>query len=897
MLTNNQTNDQKKKMNSKKEGFIVILISLLIMPQLYTIAQGIKGKITNTEGNPVPFVNIYVPSLSTGGVSNMNGIYKIDLEEGTYKVVFQCLGYKTIKKSINIKNNNYTMYDISLSPHSYRMPEVRVYPGDEDPAYRIMRKAIAMSSYYLNQVSSYDCKVYLKGSGKIKNIPGILKNSLKKEGIEEGKRLIIENITQLHYEAPNTMQQEVIAYRSNLPSEEANPMQFITLSLYQEADRQISPLDKRAFSVYDFKLEGSFNDKDRIINKIKVIPKREGYDLYSGYIFIAENYWNIHSAKLKIDQRTFSMKINQMYAPVKDDIWMPVSYDFDVDLSLFGFKMNIFYVASVSDYKLTKNKDLENPIIARIKDNITYVPNIETGNDLDSIQQITTLSEKHKQKIDKLTLDKKLETKEARKINKKIRKEAKRSTKKRSLHLKSNFTIADSAGDKSINYWDSIRPVELTKEEISGYEEKDSLERLLMDTMKRDSVRLQKTRFKIKHLIFGKSYEYDSSDSQLNFPGFLSYNNFSFNTVDGLLLQIRPDFSTEFEKQKIFKYQQYFSYAFSRKRANAYAGLEYNYNGIRRASVRLELGRKTTDFNENCGIHRGINMTTSLAMKKNYLKLYEKDFIKAAHQFDIANGLTLTTKIEYALRRVLVNHSDFTFNNAIARDYSSNIPVNENMDKKQLHDHKACIADAKISYTPRYYYRIRKHKKIMAHSHYPTLTVQMQQGIMEAKKEFTHFSVSLNQAKFLKKLGTIEYAFTWGDFLHADKIFFSDYKHFASNYSYISNNTNGNYFRLLPYYKFSTNQSYLEAHTSLSDDRLLLKRLPLLNKTLLQENIYLNYLTTNQKENYFETGYGLSQVFLLFNLEIFAGFENMKHKTTGIKVVVPIFSDSHKIQM
>lgn len=101
------------------------------------------------------------------------------------------------------------------------------------------------------------------------------------------------------------------------------------------------------------------------------------------------------------------------------------------------------------------------------------MPNIETVNSFDSIKAVTMLSEKHKQKIDKLTFDKKLEPKEARKINKKIRRQAKRSRKKKSLQLKSHFTIADSAGDKSINFWDSIRPVELTKEEISSYKEKD----------------------------------------------------------------------------------------------------------------------------------------------------------------------------------------------------------------------------------------------------------------------------------------------------------------------------------------------------------------------------------------------------------------------------------------
>ena len=58
-------------------------------------AQGIRGRITNDQGYTVPYANIYIPQLSTGTTSNMDGNYDLKLPKGTWKVLFQYIGYQT----------------------------------------------------------------------------------------------------------------------------------------------------------------------------------------------------------------------------------------------------------------------------------------------------------------------------------------------------------------------------------------------------------------------------------------------------------------------------------------------------------------------------------------------------------------------------------------------------------------------------------------------------------------------------------------------------------------------------------------------------------------------------------------------------------------------------------
>jgi len=133
----------------------------------------------------------------------------------------------------------------------------------------------------------------------------------------------------------------------------------------------------------------------------------------------------------------------------------------------------------------------------------------------------------------------------------------------------------------------------------------------------------------------------------------------------------------------------------------------------------------------------------------------------------------------------------------------------------------------------------------------------------------------------------VRYSLAAGSFLNDNDLYFADYKHFGTNTSFIIGTSEGCSFRLMDYYEYSTHKSYFEGHVRLESDRILLKRLPVLNKTLMREAVYFNYLSTTGNYPYFEVGYGLNQIFLMFNVEVFGGFKGAQHEYTGIKIGIP----------
>ena len=58
----------------------------------------------------------------------------------------------------------------------------------------------------------------------------------------------------------------------------------------------------------------------------------------------------------------------------------------------------------------------------------------------------------------------------------------------------------------------------------------------------------------------------------------------------------------------------------------------------------------------------------------------------------------------------------------------------------------------------------------------------------------------------------------------------------------------------------------------------------------MREAVYFNYLSTTGNKPYYEFGYGLNQIFLMFNVEVFVGFKGSQHEYTGIKIGIPFVS-------
>ena len=73
-----------------KAIFLIFTISLSVVAQKTTITGVIIDKKT---GETLPAVQIVITGTTTGTISNLDGIYTVDIEPGTYDFQYRFISY------------------------------------------------------------------------------------------------------------------------------------------------------------------------------------------------------------------------------------------------------------------------------------------------------------------------------------------------------------------------------------------------------------------------------------------------------------------------------------------------------------------------------------------------------------------------------------------------------------------------------------------------------------------------------------------------------------------------------------------------------------------------------------------------------------------------------------
>ena len=77
--------------------------SLLLLLLLFCIklSAQVVGTVTSKENQPLAVVNIFVENTRKGTTTNNDGYYQLDIKNtGNYTIVFQYLGFKTLKACV-----------------------------------------------------------------------------------------------------------------------------------------------------------------------------------------------------------------------------------------------------------------------------------------------------------------------------------------------------------------------------------------------------------------------------------------------------------------------------------------------------------------------------------------------------------------------------------------------------------------------------------------------------------------------------------------------------------------------------------------------------------------------------------------------------------------------------
>lgn len=839
--------------------------------------QGIKGRVIDQEGAPLPFATIYVTETASGGITNASGLYELKLAPGSYQISFQYLGYKTEKIRVDL-GTEMLQRDIVLLKQAYLLTEAEIKSGKEDPAYPIMRKAIAKSKYHRQQVDQYSCEVYLKGGGRLVEAPKLVQKMLENEGMDTSATFVSESVSRITYTRPGQYDEEVIRVRTGGDDQQSSPMSYINGSFYEPKVAGLeSPLSPRAFGYYKFQYLSSFTDQGKTINRIQVIPRSRNEDVVSGILNLVEGLWSIHSFEFEITTQGIVIEARQVFAPVTEEVWLPVSHRYDGNGKILGVKFEFGYLAAVSNYQITLNPDLSAPIV--VIDEKTEKEALKAREEpIDlSGKALSESVESRLESGDELT------RKELRKLMRDYEKaERKKSDEpevisERTFKIDSLAYVADSA------YWEARRPVPLTTREVRGYTLQDSLS--LEEKKKEEGDTLGgDSKFSIGTLLLGGSHSLGKGHYLRVMSPLTTLN---YNTVDGYNFEYRVAWYKRYANQSRLEVSPMARIPFSRNRMMGTLRTTYHYRkGPRKGELKLEGGWYYTQFNPNNPIPPFQNSVSTLFVQNNFMKIYDRNFGHLSWSHDVRSNLRVVPELWYERRMEAFNNSSAVWIPISGRGFTPNEPVSRELDRTGFGRSEAFKMRLAVTYQPGLSYS-KYNGRYTARGNAPEITATLTRAVPDVFNSSINYTLATLGFKYwfdLRSSGRLGIHTEGGWFANASHMEFPDFAHFMGNQTVFTRFGQLNGYSLLEYYDWSTSDRYLSTYVNFTGRKLLLTRIPVLRMSGLKENLVFNHLITPLATNYMEFGYSLTNVFRVARIDLVAGFIDGQYREFRIQV-------------
>ncbi len=806
--------------------YLLILFSLAGVQSLR--AGTLKGKVTDSKGQSLPFAIVYIQNTTMGTSANADGLYQLNLAPGNYKVVCQYMGFSQSIHTVTIKGIETVTQDFSLKDQGLQMKEVTI--KDEDPAYTIIRKTIEKRSFHLGQVRSFQTGIYLKGVLRNRMLPdvGIMKlvagkdakgKNNKKEIAEAmgmdstGKAVLYlcEEKADYYSEEPDKRRTVIHSVRESGNPNGLGFSQMPPVVTFYENNINlldnlsprgfISPISDNALHYYRYKYEGEFKEGKYTIDKIKVIPKRAYEPLFQGDLYIVDGDWAIYSLSMLLTKKSGmsfldTMRIDQVFLPLREDTWVIKNQVWYPTIKVLGFDITGYFVTVYDNQKV--NEPIPDTIFQK---------------------KVVSVYDKQANKID-------------------------------------------------TGYWTNVRPVPLEEDESVDYHVKDSIRIHDEDPHVKDSVRRRGNRLGLGGLLLtGETFntkEYKQSFT-LNpilpvFDGMVNYN-----TVEGVNVAPKLWWNYKADTGKTISGKLAVRYGLNNAHFNSIAKLAYRNDAKdwkgRYWAIGVEGGKYVFQYNPDNPIPEFYNTISTLFYRKNYMKIYERWEAALAFTRNYGNGFMWNAKTEFQHRIPLNNTTGYNWASANVLPFTDNLP--SELSTYQWSEYNAVLLKLSVSYKPGYTYVQYPDYKMPQGSRWPLFTLQYEKGIPNLLNSITDFDkwrFSIKDELRLKMLGSISYVLAAGGFFNTNYVGIPDMKHLDGNQTALATPYLKS-FQLAPYYRYSnTEPIYGEAHVEYNLQGLLTNKIPLLRQARWFLLIGNNTFYARQNDYYTEAFIGIDNL-------------------------------------
>jgi len=753
----------------------------------------------------IPFASIFKANSSIGTSANSEGQFKLSLPRGTHEITVTAVGYQPASLPINLERND--TLRIALKRAVYTLQEV-VIGNQEDPAYAIIRKAIKKRSTYLSQSGPYTAHVYIKGLQRLTKAPkkflGVnIEEAGKEMGLDSNRRGIIylsESESTIQADPPKHFREEMISSKVSGDNRafSFNRASELQLNFYENYQNIIEGLSNRPF----------------------ISPIADNALAHYNYQYMGSSTdMGLTINKIKVIPKR---KAEPLY---KGDI-----YIVEDDWRLHSVNLLLDKESSINFVDSLHIKQLFTPLEKQVwmPSNVQLdfkggLLGFQINGYFTAVYQDYALTNI---------------------ANKKSFREV--------------LSIGKEVNKKDSAYWADSRPIPLTAEEQHDYVFKDSLRKQHESKTYLDSVDKKNNRFKpIGFLIGGYNYRNRYKKESIYLGGPIP--SLLFNSVEGLAINYDVGYSKQIDSthNRYFRINGRVRYGFANERLNGNISTSIP---IKNQTLILSGGSDVVDLNNRGSLPTLFNSFYTLFIGENYQKLYEKRFASAQWNYTLPHNIKLDVLTEWAHRHWLPNATDFTFWDRNRHQLTSNNPFIPDADVPLFEDNQSTKISIGVRYDFSTRYETYPTGKRYLPSKYPTLNVQYTKGIknlLGSDVDYDLLTAGLYKSDIpLGMYGKIAFATTVGKFLNNNRIFYPDFRHFNGNQILLVDQQLSS-FLSLDYYQYSTNTSFVEAHTEYNLSGIVTSKVPLLRKLKLEEIVGLHYLHTPEMKHYGELHLGL----------------------------------------
>jgi len=871
------------------------LIGVLVLSgPLLSHAGVIKGKVSGANQEGLAFANVAVRGSATSTGANDQGQYQLRLLAGQYELVFQYVGYKPQVQPVRVPAGDSTLtINVALQPEAYNLGEVLVKSSDRDPAYAIIQQAQQWRAYHRREAAAYQARIYIKSQVRVKETPAKVLGLFKVgPDIKPGILYLSESLSDISFTQPNVVKERMISSRV---SGDSRGLSFNrasagrNLSFYENLIKPpfsergyVSPIAANAMLFYKYELVGSTPQGGVTVHKIRVVPRRRTDPVFSGYVYIVEGTWRIHSVDLTLDKDAQidyvdELHLKQQYAPApgNDNVWLIQSQQVTADLSGLGFKGSAYVTAVLSNYNHVV-PTYPTPPVAK-----TAPPVVAEGKDAQPVGQ-ETAAQIRKRKPDFSGLNR-----QVRKQVKKAQRDSLRNDVFAQMPRGEVQLIEKGVNERDSAYWDSVRPVPLTAEEKKDYHVKDSTEVIRRSRPYQDSMDRKRNEFEPVSLLLG-GYTHVNSFRKRSFYILPVAQIFQYNTVEGAVLNAQATLSQRTDDRRFFTLTPVLRYGFSSTELNPSLSATWQLHPAKLKQIGVVAGRTIENFDKNSQLTPLINTVYTLLDNRNYAKLYRRDGAEFTYLTEPINGLNLRATAGYFDRHELHNTTDRLIHDVKGRAFTPNLPVSDELTNTSFGRSRILTVGLSLDYRPGTRYINRPDGKFNLGSKWPTFNVQGRMAIphvLGADVRYLLLQAGVRDNLSLGLLGNSSFRVNVGGFVgKKESMTFIDYRHFSGNQTILTGNFS--YFQLLDYYRFSTNNTYLEAHYDHHFNGFILDKVPLLRKLKWQEVASFNYLTTRQAGHYVELGAGIEHILKVVRVDFYTALQSGQRLGTGFRIGV-----------